>query len=239
MTFEYTSGLEKILKRERIFLLDTNVILSHPSGVMLISDEAIQLAAQLTNRNQKIDRMYAVYNVIRQHDNVRFTPEVYNEILSKFGDIATVCQRNKNKNKLKLVEEANKYFRRNVGELLIDDKIWTKGEMAPIGLILDKEFKKINPDFKPLSKADLSLLLKSLGFLLAEDYSRVDLIACDYGIVKGAKAMFSIIEQLPVGSDKAKRRIKYRCMKIISREFEENYHDEFDSSEYFKSLQNT
>ena len=236
VTTEYSGGLEKILQRRRLFLIDTNVLFCGQSGANQIQDNIERLAADLTARNELLIHMQATHDVIQQYDNVRVTPEVYNEILCKVGYL--VAHYKSKRGKRKLTEKVYHYFRKHQGELVVGSYRWKPAEMTTASDMLQEEFTQRYHKLKELSEADISLLLKALEFLLADkgSYQKTDIISSDYGVLKGAELMFEILDELPVGTEKSKRIAQHRCMKVISREFREEYHDVFNSEVYCRQL---
>jgi len=230
---QYVEGLEKILKRKRLFLLDTNIFFSQPSGCSHLEDDVMRFAADLEFMNRKFDRIDAAYELIRKHDNVRITVEVYNELLTKFGNMCAAIY--KKKTRSEIAKKVDDYLRRNKMDLVISWEPWKKSLMWQAGDMLRLETAKRNPDIHKLADADISLLLKGLEFVTAEGdkYQKADIIACDYGIMKGAEAMFDILDKLPLDvKDKMIRTARHRCMKVFSRKYEEPYHEVFDSALY-------
>ena len=241
MSKDYSHGLDKILKKKRNFLIDTGVLFSRASGVGCMEDDITRLAAELTHQNRRFESLEHVFNVIRQHDNVRVTPEIYQEMVSKLGHLATVQY--KGKTKLKIAERAKDYFRDNRDNLVMGQGFWPNGPFFEAGHFIEDEFKRLYPDLKPLSMGDVSLLLSSLELVFGEEYKRTDIIACDYGILKGAEIMFGSLDRIPIPKhlvptkvEKARRTAGYRCVKVIHREFGENYHDAFNSLEHCEKL---
>lgn len=232
MATEYSGGLEKILQRGRLFLIDTNVLFCGQSGSNLIQDDINRLAADLINHNKLLPHMQAIYDIIQQYDNVRVTPEVYNEILCKVGYL--VAHYKSKPKKRKIVKEIDHYFRKHKRELVVGSHQWNHTKMAATGYMLEAEFTQRYPEMKKLSEADISLLLKAFESLFVDkdSYQRTDIISSDYGLLKGAELMFEILDGLPIGTEKSKRIAQHRCMKVISRRFGEEYHDVFNSDVY-------
>ncbi|MBU0628550.1 MAG: hypothetical protein KKC75_05135 [Nanoarchaeota archaeon] len=228
-------GLEAILHRKRLFLIDTNVLFGSSSGDSRIEDDPLRLAASLAHDSWELERMQTVYDIIRQNPNVRLTREIYMEILSKLGAIRTHCHVRKKARPIGLMDS---YFRNHERELVLGTDYWDQTKMRAPGYILQERFSMRHPNLKCLSKADISLLLKAVEVRLAGDpYMKLDIISADYGVKLGAELMFELFNRFPIGKAGQRRRLQQkRCMKVISRGYDEDYHDVFDSAAYYAGL---
>jgi hypothetical protein len=231
---EYSVGLEKVFSRNSIFLIDTSVFLGDASGTNHLEDEIDRMVFNSEYKRKKFERIEAAYNIISNHHNVRLTIEVYNELKSIFGGLRS--KNDMSKRKLRIAETINNYLENHKSELLINSDYWIKNKNFPTGLIIRQETLKQYPDLSGLSGADISILLCALENIVGSDYRRMDIVTCDFGILVGTKLVFDVFDYLPIEKEVSKKEIRKRCMKVVSRRFNEDYQDFFNSHTYSVQL---
>jgi hypothetical protein len=240
---EYSGNLERMLKKDKLFLLDTSVLLGGESGIYNQESELECLSSEFNQKKHRKDFLKSACETITRHQNIRLTYEVYKESLSKLGQIVS----EKNKKQFKFAQTMEGYLRNHKKILLnggVETRGWRNSVFLDSGRILDEKFKIEHPELKPLSEADISLLLASLEMLLEDDenYEKIDLITCDYGILKGAEVMFKNLDYLELDnirgiSPKSIRKAKHRCTNVILRAVGKEYDYIFNSVDFCNKLE--
>ncbi len=225
-------GLGRILDRNRLFLIDTNILFGGYTGKTVIADDLEKLAADIEEHKTSLDLMPQAFDAVRTHTNVRITPAVFREMLRVLGGLH---EKHKHHKKYRhYVEAWDRYLRNHRADLVLGEDYWNNGRMARVGKPIQTEFNNRYPTTNELSWEDTSLLVRALESRLyfEGDEKKLDIISADWGVKEGVKIMFDLLEDLPIETCKDLRRVSYQCIKIISRQHGEPYHDDFNSQEY-------